>query len=165
MSVLDRVPWRRVTREPIPTWSFVVTVVYRAGRYLLLKEKKHRGWYFPAGRVEAGESFEAAALRETREETGVDVVLEGLLRFEHDPISHALSGGARMRVFFLARPAAGSEPRRTDDNEGAAFLTLEEIRTLPLRGPDVLPCLEFHAAGGRVLPLDALTTEDAPWSW
>lgn len=148
-----------MAREPIPTWFFVVTVVHRDGRYLLLKEKKHRGWYFPAGRVEVGESLEEAALRETREETGVEVVLEGLLRFEHGPTV----GGTRVRVFFLARPRDGSEPRHTDDNDGAAFLALDELRALPLRGPDVLPCLEFHAAGGRVLPLDALTTEDAPW--
>lgn len=148
-----------MAREPVPTWFFVVTVVVSDGRYLLLKEKKHAGWYFPAGRVEPGESLFAAALRETREETGVDVELEGLLRFEHGPTY----GGARVRVFFLARPLPGSEPKITPDNEGAAFLSLEQIRRLPLRGPDVLPCLEFHAAGGRVLPLDALTTEDAPW--
>ena len=146
-------------REAIPSWFFVVTIVHRDGRYLLLKEKKHRGWYFPAGRVEPGESLRQAALRETREETGVDVVLEGLLRFEHGPTI----GGSRVRVFFVARPVAGSEPRRTDDNEGAEWLSLEQIRLLPLRGPDVLPCLEFHAAGGRVLPLDALAAEDAPW--
>jgi 8-oxo-dGTP pyrophosphatase MutT (NUDIX family) len=148
-----------VARDPIPTWFFVVTIVHRDGRYLLLKEKKHRGWYFPAGRVEAGESLADAALRETREETGVDVVLEGLLRFEHGPTTQ----GVRVRVFFLARPLPGSDPRQTRDNDGAAMLTLDEIRALELRGPDVLPCLEFHAAGGRVLPLDALTTEDAPW--
>ena len=148
-----------MARDPIPTWFFVVTVVHRDGHYLLLKEKKDRGWYFPAGRVEVGESLEQAALRETREETGVEAVLEGLLRFEHGPTS----GGARVRVFFLARPMDGSEPRRTDDNDGAALFSLSAIRTMRLRGPDVLPCLEFHAAGGRVLPLDALTTEDAPW--
>jgi 8-oxo-dGTP pyrophosphatase MutT (NUDIX family) len=101
-----------MAREAIPTWFFVVTIVHRDGRYLLLKERKHRGWYFPAGRVEVGESLEQAALRETREETGVEVVLEGLLRFEHGPTI----GGTRVRVFFLARPAPGSEPHRTDDN-------------------------------------------------
>ena len=148
-----------MSREAIPTWFFVVTIVHRDGGYLLLKEKKHRGWYFPAGRVEPGESLGRAALRETREETGVDVVLEGLLRFEHGPTI----GGSRVRVFFVARPVVGSEPRRTDDNEGAEWLSLEQIRLLPLRGPDVLPCLEFHAAGGRILPLDALATEDASW--
>lgn len=149
-----------MAREAIPTWFFVVVVVHRDGRYLLLKETKHRGWYFPAGRVEPGESLEEAARRETREETGVDVVLEGLLRFEHGPTL----GGMRVRVFFVGHPAPGSEPRRTDDNDGAALLSLEQIRALPMRGPDVLPCLEFHAAGGRILPLDALTYEDAPWS-
>jgi phosphatase NudJ len=146
-------------RDPVPTHYFALTVVHRGGRYLLVQEKKHPGWYLPAGRVEWPESLQQAAVRETREESGVDVILEGILRIEHSPAP----GGARVRVYFVARPAPGSEPRVTDDNLGAAFLGLREIEALPLRGPDALAAIQRHASGARVLPLDAWVSEGEPW--
>jgi phosphatase NudJ len=176
-----------MAREPIATWFFAVTVVVQrvtvsrqpgrraaperksdtvtggatnavvgeAERFLLVHERKHRGWYLPAGRAEPGETLAAAAVRETREESGVDVELTGVLRIEHSPGPTS----ARVSGVFVARPIGGS-PRATDDSLDARFVTLEEARALPLRGPDVLRYLEHVAGGGRILPLDAITTED-----
>ena len=45
-------------------------------------ETKNRGWWLPGGRVDPGESFEKAALRETLEEAGIHVNLKGVLRVE-----------------------------------------------------------------------------------
>jgi ADP-ribose pyrophosphatase YjhB (NUDIX family) len=58
-----------------------------------------QGFWLPGGGVDAGESLTAAALRETREEGGVDASLTGLLCCE----SHAR--GAWRRVIFLGQPA------------------------------------------------------------
>lgn len=47
-----------MTRGPIPIWFFVLSVVRRADRFLLVHEYKHgQLWYFPAGRVEFGLEF------------------------------------------------------------------------------------------------------------
>lgn len=57
------------------------TVVHRRGKMLVVKRARepHRGlWAFPGGRVEPGESPLEAALRETREEVGLEVEIEGL---------------------------------------------------------------------------------------
>ena len=37
----------------------------------LLVQHQHKGWGFPKGHIDQGESFEATALREVEEETGV----------------------------------------------------------------------------------------------
>lgn len=70
-----------MARTAIPTWFFVLVVVRRGDRFLVVHERKHgQLWYLPAGRVEPGESFAAAAARETREEAGIPIHLEGVAR-------------------------------------------------------------------------------------
>ncbi len=62
------------------------------GRVLLVRNEGDEGWADPGGKVEGEESFEAAAKRETREETGVEGAITGLcevhlieMRDETDP--------------------------------------------------------------------------------
>ena len=146
------------TRTPIPTWFFVLAVVRRSDRFLLVQERKHgQLWYLPAGRVEAGEDFAAAARRETLEEAGIPIVLEGILRIETQPSTQA----TRMRVVFTARPADETVPKSVPDAESlrAEWFTLAEMQELPLRGPDVLDYCEFLALGGAVAPLTLLGRE------
>jgi 8-oxo-dGTP pyrophosphatase MutT (NUDIX family) len=51
-----------------------------APRFLLIKDS-YQHWGFPKGHLEAGESPVVAALRETREETGLDdLVVQGPIR-------------------------------------------------------------------------------------
>lgn len=44
---------------------------------LLVHHKKHDKWVQPGGHIEDGESIEAAAIREAKEETGLDIKLLG----------------------------------------------------------------------------------------
>ncbi len=46
---------------------------------ILLYQRPAGYWYFPGGRIEAGETVEGCAVRETMEETGVRIKLERLL--------------------------------------------------------------------------------------
>jgi ADP-ribose pyrophosphatase YjhB (NUDIX family) len=56
-----------------------VLAVDDAGRILVVRTTYlGPGWMLPGGRVERSETPDAAAVRETREETGLDVRLEGL---------------------------------------------------------------------------------------
>ncbi|MFJ5118782.1 NUDIX hydrolase [Kitasatospora sp. NPDC088548] len=51
-------------------------VVIREGRVLMVRRRVSEGqllWQFPAGKIEPGESPEEAAVRETAEETGMNV--------------------------------------------------------------------------------------------
>lgn len=49
-----------------------------AGRVLLVRNEGDDGWSDPGGKRDPGESFETAARREVREETGVDCRITGL---------------------------------------------------------------------------------------
>jgi len=60
-------------KRPVPA---VGAIVFRDGAVLLVKRgaEPNRGrWSLPGGSLEIGETVEAGAVRETREETGVDV--------------------------------------------------------------------------------------------
>src|SRR5512135_242905 len=134
-------------RTPVPTWFFAVVIVRKGDRFLLVHERKHgQLWYLPAGRVEPGESFFDAAVRETLEETGVPVRLDGLLRIEHSP---SPTGSMRCRVLFTASPIDDRPPRTVPDEEslGAAWVTLADLDHYPLRGQEVRDILRYVAGG------------------
>jgi 8-oxo-dGTP pyrophosphatase MutT (NUDIX family) len=150
-----------VARAPLPTWYFALVVVRRGHRFLLTQERKYGStWSIPGGRVEPGETLAAAAVREVFEETGVPIRLDGILRVEHSP---AISGAhdTRVRVLFTGTPLDDTPPKTTADDEslGAAYLTLDEIRALPLRGAELGALLESVAAGRQVFPLELLGHE------
>ena len=151
-------------RQGQPSWFFVLIVVRHEGRFLLVHERKFgQTWYVPGGRIEPGESLMEGAVRETKEESGVDVELTGVLRIEHT----SAPSGVRVRATFLARPKPGTatEPR-TEPNEhtlGAKWVSMSELKDFALRGEEVREMFEYVEHGGPVAPLSLLTLEGAPW--
>jgi len=67
-------------RESRPAAGAAAVIFDAVGRVLLIKENDgRRRWGLPGGAIEDGETPEDAAVRETREETGVAVVVEYLI--------------------------------------------------------------------------------------
>jgi len=100
----------------------------RRGRLLLVRRnhEPHLGeWSFPSGYVDAGEALEEAAVRETKEETGLDVRLGELVG------AYSTAGE---RVIFLAYAGRVSGGRIEVGGE------CQEVRFFD---PDRLPPLAF----------------------
>jgi phosphatase NudJ len=151
-----------VSSRPSPTWAIALVVVREGGRFVLVEEHHDRGWYLPAGRVEHGESFVDGARREVREESGLEVELDGILRIEHTPALAARD--ARLRIVFLAHPIGGALKTMADDESlGAAWVRLEELHDYRLRSAEVARHFEYVAGGGLIAPLWLLAPEGAPY--
>lgn len=146
-----------------PTLAIALVVVRDGDRFVLVDELRARGWYLPAGRVEHGETLIGGALREVREESGLEVELDGILRIEHTPASG--KHDARLRVVFLAHPIGGALKAEADEHSnGAAWVRLSELTHYRLRSLEVRRHFDHVASGGFVAPLALLGSEGAPYA-
>jgi ADP-ribose pyrophosphatase YjhB (NUDIX family) len=115
------------------------TVPVLDGRVVLIRRGVAPGeglWSFPCGFAEIDETLEQCAVRETREEAGIDVRLRGLL----GAYSYPPSGGAggRVAIVCYAAEVAGGEPRAGDD-----------AREVGLFLPDAIPWEDLAFASSR----------------
>jgi phosphatase NudJ len=152
-----------MARESIPSWYFALAIVRRDNEFLLVQERKHGGrWFLPGGRVEPGEDLMSGAQRETLEEAGIPIVLDGILRIEHTPMP---TGETRVRVFFVAHPLDNRPPKDYADEEslGAAWVSLARLSDLPLRSPEVQDILNYVVNGAPIFPLKLIAREGAPF--
>ncbi len=127
----------------------VATVIVRGGRYLLVEERdKHSGelvFNQPAGHLEQGETLAAAALRETLEETGWEVRLQGILGVAL--YTAPANDVTYCRTTFLAEPIGPVAGAILDtDIHAVHWLDYEAIRanSARMRSPLVLASIELH---------------------
>ena len=95
------------------------TIVLNSKNEILLIKGPKRGWEMPGGQVEEGESLTAAAIRETKEESGIDVeILKfcGIFQNVKKSICNTL---------FLAKPIGGT-PTTSPESLEVGYFPIEE---------------------------------------
>ena len=139
----------------------VATVVAVDDRYLLVEEEVggRRVLNQPAGHLEAGETLQQAAVRETLEETGWHVRLTDFVGVQQWSV-----GTLHVVRFAFAAEALRHERERPLDTGiiAARWLSREQIAAAPnMRSPLVLATIDAWLDGPR-LPLDCVKSLDPP---
>lgn len=150
--------------DTTPRLAARVVLLSPGGRILLLRQRGPRApfWATPGGGLEPGESFEEAARRELREETGLALELGPWIwedRFDDQ-------GTARIQLerFFLARASAEDLPRGVERHHavegitGARWWSVEELaasaeEVYPVRLADLLVRLRAEGPPERPIVL------------
>ena len=106
-------------------------VVNDAGEILLIRRSDNGNWALPGGAVELGETLAQAAVRETREESGVDCEITGLSSIYTDPrhvILYTSNGEVRQECsIVLTARATGGQPTPSSETSEVRWVPLTEL--------------------------------------
>ena len=128
----------------------VACIVTSAGRTLLVRRQRSHGagsWSTPGGHLDFGETLEACAIRETAEETGIQVAEPQFVAITNDLFA---TDGKHYITIWMHAEADGGDPVVHDPAE------IAEVGWFPL---DALPSPRFlsleNLLAGRHLPRGA----------
>jgi ADP-ribose pyrophosphatase YjhB (NUDIX family) len=123
-------------------------LIIKENKILLQRRTDNGKWGFIGGLVEMNETYEQAALREIREETGLEVQLESFLGIFHNHNMVWSNGDAAhvISAMFTARIVRG-EPRIDEESYELRFFGTEEMPEL--FAEDHLEAMKAYLQGVR----------------
>ena len=113
-----------VWKNPTPTVDALIEIEGRPGSIVLI-ERGHEplGWALPGGFVDEGEWVADAAVREAKEETGLDITVTELFHVYSDPSRDA----RKHTVSTVFCATARGEPQAGDDAARAIVVTEDRL--------------------------------------
>ncbi|CAN5401061.1 NUDIX domain-containing protein [soil metagenome] len=128
-------------------------VVADEGRILLAKRTDSGQWTIPGGGMKPGETIALTAIREVKEETGVDVEVLSIVGIYSNPnhVVEYADGEVRQQfsVCFACRPIGG-ELATSDETADIGYFSADEIERM-----DIHPSIRLrigHYLEGRPEP-------------
>lgn len=111
----------------------VRAAILRGDRILLVKEKFDGLWTLPGGYADVGLSAGKNAVKEVREESGLDVTVNRLIGVFHKA-KHAYRQDPRdfYKFYFLCEESSGQEPAIGPETTDVDFFTLPSLPPLSL---------------------------------
>jgi ADP-ribose pyrophosphatase YjhB (NUDIX family) len=112
--------------------SVNVVVVNGAGEILMIRRSDNENWAVPGGAIDLGESVAQAAVRETREESGIECEITGIVGIYSDPkhvILYTSNGEVRQEfsIVLTAQPLSG-QPTPSSESSEVRWVPLSEVR-------------------------------------
>ncbi|WP_062996763.1 NUDIX hydrolase [Nocardia mikamii] len=112
-----------------------VVVVNNSGKILLQRRVDNGMWALPGGKMELGESLAECGIRETKEETGLDVEIVGIVGTYTNP-AHVFAyddGEVRQEfsICLLGKPVGGALAV-SDESHEVSWFTADEVDQLPI---------------------------------
>ncbi len=110
-----------------------------SGKVLLVKRVDNGLWALPGGVIEFGESASMAAIREVKEETGIDVEVTGLVGIYSDPRSLIAYDDGEVRQQFticFRADVVGGELSGSDESTEVRWVDqaeLADLQVLPVQ--------------------------------
>src|SRR6266540_6744402 len=113
----------------VPSVNVVVT--NDRDEILLIRRSDNDNWAVPGGAIDLGESMSHAAIRETKEETGIDCEITGLVGIYSDPkhiILYTSNNEARQEfsIVLVARATAG-QPTPSNETTEVRWIPASDI--------------------------------------
>ena len=124
------------------------TIIERDGKILLQRRTDNGKWGLIGGLLEMNETYQEAAIREAREETGLEVKLESFLGIYHN---HDMVWGngdcAHVVTAFFTASIISGEPRVDEESFELRFFGMEELPEL--FAEDHIAALDAYTQGIR----------------
>jgi ADP-ribose pyrophosphatase YjhB (NUDIX family) len=118
----------------VPSVNVVVT--NDRGVVILIRRSDNDIWALPGGAIDLGESMTQAAVREVKEETGIDCEITGLVGIYTDPkhiILYTSNDEARQEFsIVLTARKVGGEPTPSSESTDVAWTRTADARELPM---------------------------------
>jgi ADP-ribose pyrophosphatase YjhB (NUDIX family) len=116
--------------------SVNVAVRNEEGELLVIRRSDNDNWALPGGAMDCGESMVDAAVRETKEETGIDCEVTGLVGIYTNPrhvILYTSDGEVRQECSFVfTARATGGQPRTSSESSEVCWITPGDVDQYPM---------------------------------
>ncbi|MFC6181172.1 NUDIX hydrolase [Lactiplantibacillus daowaiensis] len=122
---------QQVGHQPLVVVGAAVLATNAVGEIALVKRIDNHCWGLPAGSTEPGETTEATAQRELREETGLTVTDVQLVQVFSGPAMHYQYPNGdvidSVTILYRGMVTGGTLVTTTDETAGAAFFALDQL--------------------------------------